>query len=40
VELGRRAIELLATADPDDEIHEVVGGSIDVIVRASSAPPR
>jgi LacI family transcriptional regulator len=40
VELGRRAVELLATADPDDEIHEVVGGSIDVIVRASTAPPR
>jgi LacI family transcriptional regulator len=38
-ELGRRAIELLATSKPEDDITETVTEPVEVIVRASTAPP-
>jgi LacI family transcriptional regulator len=38
-ELGRRAIELLATTAPKDDITETVAEPVDVIVRESTAPP-
>jgi LacI family transcriptional regulator len=38
-ELGRRAIELLATREPEDDITEIVTEPVDVIVRESTAPP-
>ena len=38
-ELGRRAIELLATRKPEDDITEIVTEPVDVIVRESTAPP-
>jgi LacI family transcriptional regulator len=37
-ELGRRAIELLATREPEDDITEIVTEPVDVIVRESTAP--
>jgi len=38
-ELGRRAIELLATREPGDDITETVTDPVEVIVRESTAPP-
>jgi LacI family transcriptional regulator len=38
-ELGRRAIDLLATREPGDDITEIVTEPVDVIVRESTAPP-
>jgi LacI family transcriptional regulator len=38
-ELGRRAIDLLADAEPDAEIREVISGSIEVVARGSTARP-
>ncbi len=38
-ELGRRAIELLATREPEEDITETVTEPVDVIVRESTAPP-
>jgi LacI family transcriptional regulator len=37
--LGRRAIELLATREPEDDITETVTEPVEVIVRESTAPP-
>jgi LacI family transcriptional regulator len=37
-ELGRRAIELLATREPADDITEIVTEPVDVIIRESTAP--
>lgn len=39
-ELGRRAIELLATSAPEDDITETVTDPVEVIIRNSTAPPR
>jgi LacI family transcriptional regulator len=39
-DLGARAIELLATTEPDDDITEIVSSPVEVIVRASTAPWR
>jgi LacI family transcriptional regulator len=38
-ELGRRALELLATRGPEETIAEVVTESVEVAVRDSTAPP-
>ncbi|MBK1783943.1 LacI family DNA-binding transcriptional regulator [Prauserella cavernicola] len=38
--LGERALELLATSNLTDDITEVVTEPVDVVVRASTAPPR
>jgi LacI family transcriptional regulator len=38
-ELGRRALELLASRPPDEDITEVVTDPAEVVVRESTAPP-
>jgi LacI family transcriptional regulator len=38
-EMGRRAIELLATRPATEHIEEVVEGPIELVVRGSTAPP-
>ncbi|MDO8188186.1 LacI family DNA-binding transcriptional regulator [Conexibacter sp. JD483] len=38
--LGERAIELLASTAPDAPIEEVVTGSLELVDRGSTAPPR
>jgi LacI family transcriptional regulator len=38
-ELGRRALELLATRGPEETIAEVVTEPVEVTVRDSTAPP-
>jgi LacI family transcriptional regulator len=38
-EMGRRAIELLATRSASERIAEVVEGPIELVVRASTGPP-
>jgi len=38
-ELGRRAIELLATREPGEDITETVTEPVEVIIRQSTAPP-
>jgi LacI family transcriptional regulator len=40
VELGRRALELLAGCGADDTISEVVREPMELVVRESTAPPR
>lgn len=37
--LGARAVDLLLTRDPDEPVHEVVAGPVDLIQRGSTAPP-
>jgi LacI family transcriptional regulator len=37
--LGRRGIELLATTPVDEPVEEVLEGDIELVVRASTAPP-
>lgn len=39
-ELGRRALELLARRGPEDVIAEVVAEPVELVERASTAPPR
>jgi LacI family transcriptional regulator len=39
-ELGARAVRRLATSRPDEPITEVVTEPVELVVRASSAPPR
>jgi len=39
VELGRRAVEILLTAEPDAVVDEVLAGDIELVVRDSTAPP-
>jgi LacI family transcriptional regulator len=38
-ELGRRALELLATRGPEDPITEIVTEPVELVVRDSTAPP-
>jgi LacI family transcriptional regulator len=38
-ELGRRAIEMIATRAPEDDITEIVTEPVEVILRNSTAPP-
>jgi LacI family transcriptional regulator len=38
--LGRRAVELLESSAPDEEIEEIVGLPMELVVRESTAPPR
>jgi LacI family transcriptional regulator len=38
-ELGRRALELLASRRPEEDITEVVTDPAEVVVRESTAPP-
>lgn len=38
--MGERAIELLRTTTPDEAMSEVLGGPIELVLRASTAPPR
>jgi LacI family transcriptional regulator len=38
-ELGRRAIEMIATRAPEDDITEIVTDPVEVILRNSTAPP-
>jgi LacI family transcriptional regulator len=38
-EMGRRALERLATAHPDEPITEVVAEPVELVIRDSSAPP-
>jgi LacI family transcriptional regulator len=39
-QVGRRAVELLESSSPDDDIDEVVGQPMKLVVRDSTAPPR
>jgi LacI family transcriptional regulator len=39
-QLGARALELLATTQPQDVIQEVVSTPVELVVRQSAAPPR
>jgi LacI family transcriptional regulator len=38
-ELGRRAVELLESSAPDEDIEEVVGTPMELVIRESTAPP-
>jgi LacI family transcriptional regulator len=38
-ELGRRGVSLLSSLKPDDSIKDVLAGPIELIIRASTAPP-
>jgi LacI family transcriptional regulator len=39
-QLGRRAVELLESSAPDEDIEEVVSAPMELVVRDSTAPPR